>query len=826
MFENLKDIIEELFQKAREHDNSIQSLIASKFADYGVSVITSRAIPDIRDGLKPVHRRVLVAMKDLNLTPGGAPKKSARIVGDTIGRYHPHGDTSVYEAMVGLAQPWNQNIPLVIGQGNFGSIDGDNPAAMRYTEAKLSKAGLSFFKDIDKDIIDYRNNYDSTEKEPIVLPVSFPNLLVNGTSGIAVGMATNIPSHNLTEVMEALIYVTRRIRDNKKIELEKLQEYIQGPDFPTGGILYNLEEMSSVFTTGKGKIRLRAKHTIEKNNRKEAIVITELPYQVNKAKLIETIANLVKDKKINGISNIRDESSKKGLRIYIELKNGFNPKLIWNQLVKTTELDKSYSYNMVALKDGKPVETNIINILEEFVSFRKNIIQRKYQFIANKTSAKIEIIKGLLIGLENVDKVINIVKKAKNETEGIKNLTKELFISNIQAKAILDMKIQRLLGLEKIKLEKELEDMEKTLEEAKKYIDSDKEKYNLIIKESKQVIKEFGEPRKSKIEKIEEVNNEDLIPNEECIVYLSKDNYLRRVPVSSLKRQNRGTKGTKKMELKENDFILKTFKTNSHNYLMFMTEKGNVYAIKAYNIPDNIKGRYVSNLFDIKENDKVVSVVEVPDFKDKNIIFVTQKGLVKKSTLEDYKGAIRKNGVTGIKLRENDKVVFVALTEPQDKKDIIILNSNAKAIKFDLEEVSVTGRNSMGVKGINIEENEKVVGAVITKKRSSSLLIVTENAYIKSSSLSDYKRQSRGGKGVYAMKVTSKTGNPIKILTLPEVKNDKELVFTTKNGRSNRIELSDITDKGRLSQGVKGLTLNDDDKVVDALILKKEDKGV
>jgi len=824
-FESIEAEIEKLLGLSEDNHTSIQSIAASRYVDYAASVILGRAIPDIRDGLKPVHRRILQSMKDLHLSPSGSPKKSARIVGNTIGIYHPHGDSSVYEAMVGLAQPWNKMIPLVIGQGNFGSMDGDNAAAMRYTESKLSKAGSLFFQDIDKDTVDYKDNYDSTEKEPVVLPVPFPNLLINGGSGIAAGMASNIPSHNPNEIMDALIYVARQKKKDKSISVDKIVDIIKAPDFPTGGIIYDTQNMREIITTGKGGIKLRAKHHIEQvTKNKVAIIVTEIPYQANKSKIIEGIAQQVKDKKIDTISNIRDESNKDGLRIYIELKSSADPELVWNSLIKSSNLDISFKYNFVVIKDQSPRESNIIEALESFVDFRKEIILRKYIFIKNQADKRLEIVKGLLIALEDIDKVISLIKSSKTEELAIKSLLSKFNLSERQAKAILDMRIQRLIGMEKLKLEKEQDDLNDTIDNALSIIESDEKKYDIIISETKKLKKDIGFDRISQIDNtLSNVDLEDIIPREDCIVYVSHKGYMRRIPVSTLNKQNRGTKGSKKIDLQDDDFLIQTFDTNSHSILLFITEKGKVYGAKAYKIPDTEKGRYVANIFEIDENDKVITVVEAKDLtEEQELLMATEQGYIKKTKLNEYKGALRISGVIGIKLSESDKVTYAEVKNSNDQSDVLLINSIGKLIRFGLDEVSSIGRNSRGVIGMRLD-NEIIIGGATSNEENSIILTIGEKGTVKASELKTYKKQKRAGKGVLAMNVTSKTGNLIKAIVVSE--ENKDLVLTSKKGVSNRISLDKVKVQARRTSGVNGMKINKGDSVIDAFITDKENEN-
>lgn len=823
-FDVIEKEIGDLLSKSEENHNSIQSIAASRYIDYAASVILGRAIPDINDGLKPVHRRILQSMKDLHLSPSGAPKKSARIVGNTIGIYHPHGDTSVYDAMVALSQSWTKMVPLVIGQGNFGSVDGDSPAAMRYTEAKLSKAGQLFFQDIDKNVVDFKDNYDSTEKEPFVLPVPFPNLLINGGSGVAAGMASNIPSHNPSEILDALIYVAREKKKERNISIDKIVDIVKGPDFPTGGYVYDTQNMKEIIQTGKGKVRIRAKHEVEKVGRnKYALIVTEIPYQTNKSKIIEEIVVLVKDKKLENISLVRDESNKKGLRIYIELKSNTDPELVWNFIVKNSNLDISFSYNFTVIKNQSPVESNIIEALDSFVEFRKEIQQRKYIFIKGQAESRLEILYGLLKALKDIDKVISLIKKANTEEDALYSLISAFKLTERQAKAILDMRIQKLIGMEKLKLEKERDDQEKIVDNANIIIDSDELKYDIIIEETRKMKKEIGFERVSQIDNtLSNVDLEDIIPREECVVFVTHKGYLRRVPVSTLNKQNRGTKGSRKIDLQEADFIIQTFNTNSHSILLFVTENGKVYGSKAYKIPDNIKGRFVANIFEMDEGDKIVTVVEAIDFnEDKELIMATEKGYIKKTSLSEYTGTLRSSGVIGIKLGEGDSVVYSNVLPKNLESEVLLINASGKIIRFDLKEISSIGRNSKGVIGMRLEGNDKVIGGDLSSNPESLLLTIGKRGTLKASSLGNYKKQKRAGKGVFAMKVTSKTGELIKALLVPEDIKNKELVLTSKNGISNRIALDKLKVQARKTAGVNAMKLNKGDSIVDAFVTEK-----
>jgi len=822
-FDNIEKAISDLLGKDIK-EGSLQTVATKGFIDYSISVVVGRALPDIRDGLKPVQRRILQSLKDLNLTPMGSPKKSARITGLAIGVYHPHGDTSVYDAMVAMSQDWKKMIPLVIGQGNMGSIDGDNQAAMRYTEAKFSKAGAKFFQDIEYKVVDKKPNYDDTEEEYEVLPVPFPNLLINGGQGIASGMACSIPTHNPKEILEALIYAVNQIKKKKPIDPNELLKIIPAPDLPTGGIIYNTGDMLNVIKTGRGGVSLRARHIIEKKRSREVIVVTEIPYNINKTKLVKEIATVVREKNIDGVYTIRDESNREGIRIVIELKSGANSGVIWSQLVKSTSLDISIKYNLVLVKDNKPIDANFINILESFVSFRKEIIYRKYNTILADSLLKIEILEGLLKALEkdNLDKIIDIIRLSKTQDEASEKLIKDFSFTERQVKAILEIRLSKLVGLEREKLEISLKEVKEIKSKAEKIINRDNEQYKVILQETRALLrdKDFSKERKSTIDNtLSSMDIEDLIPQENCVIYLTQRGYLKRVSEKNLKRQNKNTRGSKAIEIDKDDNILKTFKTHSHSDLLFMTEKGQAYMLKAYKIPEHKK--FIANILDIDKDDKLLRVIELDQLEDRTILLGTKNGLIKQTKIEDFSSSTRKSGVTAIKLKEGDTVSVAKLVK--EEKYVSLINKEGKIITFELSSIPVTGRNTMGVVGMKGDNLEVIGGDIFTEMDKAILITVTKSGKTKMSKMSEYKVQNRAGKGLTAMRVTKTTGELVKavIVDIKEKERDLILIFTTKKGISNKIPLK-ITPQKRATMGIKSVSLDKDDYVVDAILTEKE----
>jgi DNA gyrase subunit A len=851
--EKIEKKFNEILQKKWRHLDhvNLEDVVIKNFVDYGASVILGRAIPDLRDGLKPSQRRVLFAMKNLGLGYTGGFKKSARITGDTIGKYHPHGDVAAYETMINMAQPWKKNLPLIDGQGNWGSIDGDSAAAQRYTEARFTKYGYMMFNDIDKNIVDFVPNYDGTELEPKVLPCPYPNVLINGVpqGSVAVGMASIILPHNSTEIMNALIALLEARKQDKEFTVDDVYEYIKAPDFPTGGIVYNLGDMKKIIETGQGTVRIRAKHHIEKNGRKYSIVITEIPFGKLKSKIIEQIADLrrelnKKDKKakisdfdkkiLQNITNIRDESNKEGIRIVIELKSSVqDPEMVWNYLIKNTYLDTSISYNSIVVdeieKNGEkklvPKKYGILDILKRYLDFREELQTRKWTYIKEKTEARLHIIEGLLKAIDIIDEIIAEIKDSKDSKEALKRLVNKFEFSEIQAKAIIDMRLARLTGIEKGVLEKERKDLNEILEKANKILTNRSYFYRVLKDDLKKVAKEIAQERKTEIRyDIGNVNMEDLVPNEECVIYLTNKGYLKRIPANQINKQNKGTKGKKGITLTEDDFIQKVFNTMSHSLLLFIMKSGMVYATKAYNIPTNDKGTYLENIMEILPEDKIVSVVEVNNFdENKLLIMVTKNGLIKATKLSEYKGSLRKSGLIGIKLREGDKVINANIINADNNQDVMILTQNGKCIRFALSDVSIVGRNSIGVRGISLKDNDEVRSATFVKN-GDNILTIADNALGKVSNEEVYRKQRRAGTGSNCIKL-SQGAKAIALINYNPENIDSDLICVTKNGIINKIDLDSIRVTGRNTKGVKLMSLRDGDKLIEAVLASKNEEN-
>lgn len=787
---------------------SISQEMKSSFIDYAMSVIVSRALPDVRDGLKPVHRRILYAMNQLGMTSDKPHKKSARIVGEVIGKYHPHGDAAVYETMVRMAQDFSYRYTLVDGHGNFGSIDGDSAAAMRYTEARMSKISTELLRDINKNTIDFGDNYDGSEKEPLVMPARFPNLLVNGTSGIAVGMATNIPPHQLGEVIDGVI----KIIDEPETEIDELMKIIKGPDFPTGGSILGHEGIKKAYHTGKGVITIRAKANIEDmNNGKSRIVIDEIPYQVNKARLIEKIAELVRDKKLDGITDLRDESDRTGLRIVIELRRDVNPNVILNNLYKLTSLQTTFGINMLALVDGQPKILNLKEILVNYLNHQRVIIRRRTEFELKKAEERAHILEGLRIALDHLDEVIALIRASETAEEAKNGLINKFNLSEIQAQAILDMRLQRLTGLEREKIENEYKELINKINELKAIL-ADEQKILAIIKDELNEIKaKFNDERRTKITfNYEALEDEDLIPEEEVVIMLTNHGYIKRLPISTYKSQKRGGKGVTGMGTKEDDFVRHIFITNSHNYIMFFTNKGKVYRLKAYEIPElgrSAKGTPIINLIQIEKGEWINAVFPTRDTNSDNFLFfATAQGIVKKSLLSDYDN-IRKGGIIAINLKEDDELIGVKLTD--GNQDIFLGTKYGQSIRFSEKDVRTMGRGTTGVKGINLAKNDLVIGMDIVTDEQD-ILIVTVNGYGKRTPSTEYRSQTRGGKGIKTLNVTKKTGH---IIGLAIVTNQEDLIIVTASAMVIRLQIDNISIMGRYTQGVRLIKIKDDDEV-------------
>ncbi|NPA12037.1 MAG: DNA gyrase subunit A [Epsilonproteobacteria bacterium] len=789
----------------------IEDTLAKSYLEYSMSVIVGRALPDVRDGLKPVHRRILYAMYKMGITSSSPYKKSARIVGDVIGKYHPHGDSAVYEALVRMAQDFSMREPLIDGQGNFGSIDGDNAAAMRYTEARLTKIAEELLKDIDKDTVDFVPNYDNSELEPVVLPARFPNLLVNGSSGIAVGMATNIPPHNLSELIDALIYMI----DNKEAKLEDILQFVKGPDFPTGGIIYGKSGILEAYKTGRGSIKIRAKHHIEHKGNKEVIVVDELPYQVNKAKLIEKISELAKDKIIDGISEVRDESDRDGIRVVIELKKDAMSEIVLNNLYKHTNMQVSFGVNMLAILDKEPKLFTLMEVLETFIKFRKSVVIRRTLYELENAKKRAHILEGLRIALANIDEVVDIIKKSENTNTARENLIDRFELSEVQAKAILDMRLSRLTSLEVEKLEKEYQELLEKI----KYLNSilqEEEVLNGVIKDEFNEIKtKYGNERKTEIvEAQDDIDIEDLIPNEDMVVTITHRGYVKRVPLKTYERQNRGGKGKKAITTYEDDFIEDFYIAKAHDTLMIITNKGQLHWLKVYKIPEgsrNSKGKAIVNLINLDKDEKIQTIIKTSDFdENKSLAFFTKNGVVKRTNLSEFKN-ISSRGVRAITIDDEDELVTAKIVQPEDKY-LFIVTKKGMAIRFPVDSVREMGRSARGVKGITFKiEGDKVVGALSLKDENQEILSVSENGFGKRTEASLYRLTNRGGKGVIAMKLNEKTGDLVGVVATEE---NHDLMALTSKGKMIRVSIDSISKTGKNTQGVRVVKVDKDDKVV------------
>ena len=787
----------------------------SSYIDYSMSVIVSRALPDVRDGLKPVHRRVLYGMHDMGVTSTKAYKKSARIVGDVLGKYHPHGDSSVYDTMVRMAQDWSLRYMLVDGQGNFGSIDGDSPAAMRYTEVRMRKIAEEMLSDIDKDTVDWQLNFDDSLKEPTVLPTRIPGLLVNGASGIAVGMATNMPPHNLTESINAInAYI-----DDNAIEIDGLMQHISAPDFPTGGTIYGYEGVKDAFHTGRGRIVLRAKATIEEVKGRECIIVTEIPYQVNKADMIKKTADLVNDKKIEGISDIRDESDRKGMRIVYVLKRDAVPNVVLNKLFKYTQLQSSFSVNNIALVNGRPELLNLKDMIKHFVDHRHEVVVRRTEYELRQAEKRAHVLEGLLIAIDNLDAVIKLIRGSATPEEARNGLMSEFKLSEIQAKAILDMRLQKLTGLERDKIKAEYEELMKTIEYLKSIL-SDKSKRMEIIKDELIEMKDkYGDDRRTDIEFAGgDVSIEDMIPDTEVVITISHAGYIKRTPLSEYKKQNRGGVGAKAASTRDKDFIENVFVATNHQYMLFFTELGRCFWMRVFEIPEGTrqsKGRAIQNLINIPQDDKVLAFINVLNLKDEDyinnhfIVMCTKQGIIKKTSLEAYSRP-RVNGINAITIREGDTLLEAKLTNGE--QDIMMAVRSGKAIRFPEEKVRSMGRNASGVRAISVDsENDEVVGMVVVKEGDGfDVMVVSEQGYGKRSALEDYRITNRGGKGVKTITVTEKTGE---LVSLKAVTDEDDLMIITKKGTMIRMGVDTLRVMGRATQGVRLISLRKGDEI-------------
>lgn len=799
---------------------NLSNVMQTSFLDYAMSVIVSRALPDVRDGLKPVHRRILFAMNELGVYSDKPHKKSARIVGDVIGKYHPHGDTAVYEAMVRMAQDFSYRYPLVDGHGNFGSVDGDGAAAMRYTEARMSKLAGEMLRDLNKNTVDFVDNYDGSEKEPAILPARFPNLLVNGASGIAVGMATSIPPHNLTEVING----TLALIENPDITVEKLMEYIPAPDFPTGATIMGLSSVKQAYLTGVGTVTVRAKvNIVNLQNGKKEIVITEIPYQVNKKRLIERIADLAKDKIIDGITDLRDESNRKGMRIIIEIRRDANVNVILNNLYKHTQMQTTYSVNMIALDHGQPRVLNLKQILECYVKHQIEVVTRRTKYDLDKAKARLHIVEGLLIALANIDEVVATIKASKNAEEAIAQLTTKFLLTEIQAKAILDMKLQRLTGLELEKLQEEKKELHKIVDYLEDILNHHEKLMQVIVSELTEVQRKYGDDRRTGLDLSEdlEVEDADLIPEEDVIITITNRGYIKRMTVDTYRAQRRGGKGITGSKMQEDDFIEKVIYTSTHDNLLFFTNFGKVYLLKAYQIPGASrisKGLPLINLLKFEAEEKLAAVINVKSLEEPGyVIFGTKNGIIKKTELIQYKN-IRSTGIRAIILGEQDELIAVARTN--GRQDIIFGASNGKAACFNESEVRATNRAASGVKGIRVAEGERAIGLVAVNGEEDEITVVTEFGYGKRTPTSDFKIKGRNGKGVKYMNITEKSGRPV---SLAPSTGEDDLMIITDKGMVIRTYLADISVIGRDTQGVRVIKLNEGQTVSSIAIVPHQE---
>jgi DNA gyrase subunit A len=799
---------------------NISTEMKSSFLSYAMSVIVSRALPDVRDGLKPVHRRILYGMDELGVYPDKSYKKSARIVGDVMGKYHPHGDTSIYDAMVRMAQTFSYRYPLVNGHGNFGSIDGDGAAAMRYTESKMMKITSEMLADIKKDTIDFVDNYDGSEREPSVLPAKYPNLLVNGATGIAVGMATNIPPHNLGEVIDGLLaYI-----DNPEITTDELMYFIQGPDFPTGGTIMGMTGLRNAYQTGNGSIKIRATtEVIEHKNGKKSIIITEIPYQVNKSRLIEKIADLAKEKRIEGITDLRDESNRKGIRVVIELRKDVNPEVTLNNLYKYTPLQTSFGMNMIALVNNQPKVLTLKEMLVHYVNHQIEVLTRKTQFDLAKAKARAHILEGLLVALDNIDEVIATIRNSYDDAE--QKLMERFNLSQEQTKAILEMRLRRLSGLEREKIETELENLKVNIEELEFILANEDKKLDLIKEQLLDIKNRFGDERRSEISLSLDldIEDEDLIPVEDVIITITSSGYCKRMNTEVYKTQNRGGKGMKGIKTNEDDVVEHLINTSTHDFILFFTNKGRVYKMKGYKVPNygrQSKGLPIVNLLNLDDGESLAAVAKISDFDSEDFLFfVTKRGVVKRTSVSDFKN-IRTTGIKAINLREEDELLAVRLTDGE--RDVIIGGSNGKAIRFHEQTARAMGRVASGVRGILLGEEDEVVGFTIVTEERNQILVVTENGYGKRTNVDEYRQQNRGGKGVKTLNITEKNGQLTK---LRSVVGDEDLIITTTKGMIIRLPIEQIAQSKRSTQGVRLIKLNEGHKVATiAIVPKTEDE--
>ena len=799
--------------------HNIAKEMRTSFIDYAMSVIVSRALPDVRDGLKPVHRRILYSMNDLGMHSDKPYKKSARIVGDVIAKYHPHGDSSVYDAMVRMAQDFSYRYPLVDGHGNFGSIDGDGAAAMRYTEARMSKLAMEMMRDINKNTIDFQPNFDGEEQEPIVLPARFPSLLVNGTTGIAVGMATNIPPHNLSEVIDGcLAYM-----DNPEIDVLGLMQFIKGPDLPTGALILGTKGIRSAYETGNGSIMMRSKcEIVEGHGGKYSILVTEIPYQVNRERLIEKIAELVKEKRLDGITDLRNESNREGTRIVIELRKDVNPQVMLNNLFKLTQLQVSYGINMLALVDGQPKVLNLKEIIAAYIKHQVEVIVRRTQFDLNKAEDRAHILEGLSIALDHIDRIIAIIRGSSTDEEALNSLMSEFSLSERQGKAILEMRLRRLTGLERGKIEEEYQGLVALIADLKDILANEDRVHAIIREELLEVKHKHGDERRTEIVRGSDfdIEDEDLIPEEQVIITLTNNGYIKRQPISTYRSQNRGGRGVQGMGTHDDDYVKELLSTSTHDHLLFFTSKGKVYQKKAYTIPEygrTAKGLPIVNIIEIAQDEYISAIIPVKEFNDEEFLFfATRSGVVKRTTLSAF-GHIRTNGLIALSLREDDELIGVRKTSGND--DIIIASSGGKAVWFEETEVRPMGRTAAGVRGIFLEEGEVAVGMEMVTM-NQEILVVTENGFGKRTSIQEYRKTKRGGKGVKTLTITEKNGT---LVAMKAVNGDEDLLIVTNKGVIIRTPIHQISQTGRATQGVKLIRLTDDQLVSSVAVVEHEE---
>ena len=819
-----KRMDENIFDRINEVD--LKKTMEDSYIDYAMSVIASRALPDVRDGLKPVQRRILYAMKELSNTPDKPHRKCARIVGDTMGKYHPHGDSSIYGALVNLAQSWSTRYMLVDGHGNFGSVDGDGAAAMRYTEARLSKISVEMLSDIEKDTVDFTPNFDETEKEPTVLPSRYPNLLVNGASGIAVGMATNIPPHNLTEVIDAVNkIIDNKVLEDRDTEIDEILQIVKGPDFPTGAHILGRTGIEEAYRTGRGKIIVRAVTDIEPMaNGKNRIVVTELPYLVNKARLIEYIADMVKNKRIDGITELRDESNRSGMRICIELRRDVNPNIILKKLYKHTQLQTTFGTNMLGLVNNEPVVMNLKQMLGFYLEHQENVVRRRSQYELNKAEERAHILKGLLMALDYIDEVISIIRGSKTTAEAKEKLIERFSLDDVQAQAIVDMRLRALTGLEREKLQGEYDSLQERIKELKEIL-ADIKKLLGVIKEEINVIRDkYGDERRSQIVADDsDITNDDLIPDENTVIAMTNMGYIKRMTTDNFKSQNRGGKGIKGMQTIEEDFIEDLLMTTTHHYILFFTNKGRVYRLKAYQIPEasrTARGTAMVNLLQLQPEEQVTAVINIRKEKTDGYLFMaTKRGIVKKTALSEYAN-IRKTGLQAINLREDDDLIEVKLTN--NENDVFLITKNGMCIRFNEKDVRPTGRASMGVIGMTIDDTDEIV-AMQLDDQGEQLLIVSENGLGKRTSISEFTTQHRGGKGVKCYKIVEKTGL---VIGAKSVNDNNEIMLITKAGIIIRMAVESISTLGRITSGVKLMNVDGDNVIAKIAKVREDDKVV